>query len=63
VPRTSSLDATCFRLAQLDDLPHESVRPIVERALGFLAARQRDDGSWAGDLEATLAAVLALLDG
>jgi hypothetical protein len=34
-PRTSSLEATCFRLAELDDLPHDAVRPIVERALGF----------------------------
>ncbi|WP_127545611.1 prenyltransferase/squalene oxidase repeat-containing protein [Actinoplanes sp. OR16] len=40
-----SVDATCFRLAELDDLG--SLRgPVVERALNWLAAAQRGDGTW-----------------
>ncbi len=40
-----SVDATCFRLGELDDLGglHGDV---VDRALGWLAACQRRDGTW-----------------
>lgn len=40
-----SLDATCFRLAELDDLG-ALARPPARRALYWLASRQRPDGSW-----------------
>ncbi len=44
----SSVDATCFRLAELDDLG--GLRgPQVERALAWLVRTQRDDGSWQED--------------
>jgi hypothetical protein len=40
-----SIDATCFRLNELDDLG--GLRgPVVERALHWLAAAQRGDGTW-----------------
>jgi len=40
-----SVDATCFRLSELDDLG--GLRgPAVERALNWLAAGQRPDGTW-----------------
>jgi hypothetical protein len=40
-----SVDATCFRLNELDDLGglHGDV---VDRSLAWLAAAQRDDGTW-----------------
>ncbi len=41
----ASLDATCFRLAELDDLGALS-RPGPRRALNWLAAGQRPDGTW-----------------
>jgi hypothetical protein len=41
----ASIDATCFRLAELDDL-HALGRPAALRALDFLANRQRPDGTW-----------------
>jgi hypothetical protein len=40
-----SVDATCFRLAELDDLGGLH-GPIVERALAWLASVQRPDGTW-----------------
>jgi hypothetical protein len=40
-----SIDATCFRLAELDDLGALS-RPAARRALYWLASRQRPDGTW-----------------
>ena len=44
----ASIDATCFRLAELDDLAGLS-RPSAVRALRWLAGRQRLDGSWEED--------------
>src|SRR5262249_7056150 len=44
----ASVDATCFRLAELDDLGALG-RPAALEALGWLAARQRPDGSWEED--------------
>lgn len=50
----ASVDATCFRLAELDDLAGLG-RPSALRALQWLAARQGFDGFWEEDL--SLAAV------
>jgi hypothetical protein len=44
----ASVDATCFRLAELDDLGALS-RPPAKRALDWLAGRQRLDGFWEED--------------
>ncbi|WP_206024919.1 prenyltransferase/squalene oxidase repeat-containing protein [Micromonospora zingiberis] len=44
----ASVDATCFRLAELDDLGALS-RPAARRALDWLAAAQRQDGCWEED--------------
>lgn len=44
----ASVDATCFRLAELDDLAGLH-RPAAARALRWLAARQRPDGCWEED--------------
>jgi len=44
----ASVDATCFRLAELDDLSGLT-RPAAKRALDWLAARQRLDGCWEED--------------
>jgi hypothetical protein len=41
----ASIDATCFRLAELDDLAALG-RPAARRALDWLAGRQRPDGTW-----------------
>ncbi len=41
----ASIDATCFRLAELDDLGGLD-RPAAREALGWLASRQRPDGMW-----------------
>ncbi len=43
-----SVDATCFRLNELDDLGSLHGEP-VDRALAWLAAVQRQDGSWQED--------------
>ncbi|MFY1635831.1 prenyltransferase/squalene oxidase repeat-containing protein [Solwaraspora sp. WMMB335] len=44
----ASVDATCFRLAELDDLGALD-RPAARKALDWLVARQRPDGSWEED--------------
>ena len=46
----SSLDATCFRIDQAEDLG-ASAAELVERGLRFIAGRQRDDGSWEEEAE------------
>jgi len=43
-----SVDATCFRLGELDDLGGLH-GPEVERALTWLASAQRPDGTWQED--------------
>jgi hypothetical protein len=43
-----SIDATCFHLAELDDLGALD-RDAARRALGWLAARQQPDGMWEED--------------
>jgi hypothetical protein len=46
--RVPSVDATCYRLGELDDLG--GLRgPAVDRALNWLAGAQRDDGTWQED--------------
>jgi hypothetical protein len=44
----ASIDATCFRLSELDDLAGLG-RPSARRALDWLAVRQRPDGTWEED--------------
>lgn len=44
----ASIDATCFRLAELDDLGGLG-RPAARRALDWLATGQRPDGTWEED--------------
>jgi hypothetical protein len=44
----ASIDATCFRLAELDDLGALD-RPAVRRVLDWLTAIQRPDGTWEED--------------
>ncbi|MFG1775203.1 prenyltransferase/squalene oxidase repeat-containing protein [Micromonospora sp. NPDC049051] len=46
--KISSVDATCFRLSELDDLGALG-RPAARRALDWLAARQLPDGGWDED--------------
>ncbi len=46
--RVASIDATCFRLAQLDDLGALSRHP-ARSAVHWLASRQRLDGTWQED--------------
>jgi hypothetical protein len=49
----ASVDATCFRLGELDDLGGLHL-PAAQRAVQWLAGVQRDDGTWEED--ASLAA-------
>lgn len=44
----ASVDATCFRLAELDDLGALG-RPAARNALDWLAGQQRPDGTWEED--------------
>jgi hypothetical protein len=44
----ASIDATCFRLAELDDLGALN-RPAARRALDWLTTRQRPGGTWQED--------------
>jgi len=44
----ASVDATCFRLAELDDLGAID-RPAARRALAWLGRSQRPDGMWEED--------------
>jgi len=46
--RVASIDATCFRLAQLDDLGALGRHP-ARSAVHWLASRQRLDGTWQED--------------
>ena len=43
--QVASIDATCFRLAELGDLGALD-RPAARQALAWLASVQRPDGSW-----------------
>jgi hypothetical protein len=45
----SSLDATCFRLAQGEGLGIGPWYPAFVQAVAFLRAHQRQDGSWEED--------------
>jgi hypothetical protein len=45
----ASVDATCFRLGELDDLGALG-RPAARKALDWLAARQSRDGCWEEDV-------------
>lgn len=42
----SSIDATCFLLEQLRDLPPLTGSPMASRALSYLRRMQNRDGSW-----------------
>ena len=45
----SSIDTTCFRLAQANQVGVGADRPEVTAMFRFLVARQRTDGSWEED--------------
>jgi hypothetical protein len=55
-PGYSSLDATCFRLAQAEALALRQGEPAVRRAVGFLIQRQGRDGAWEEDAAVAKAA-------
>lgn len=47
----SSLDATCFRLAQAEQLGISQSEAAVMQAVNFLIQRQSSDGSWEEDIK------------
>ena len=52
----SSLDATCFHIAQAAQLGVSAAQPNLARALSFLKQRQNKSGSWEEDARVTDAA-------
>jgi hypothetical protein len=42
----SSLDATCFHLAEAEQMGISHAEPIIQRAIHFIERRQRTNGSW-----------------
>ena len=52
----SSVDATCFQLAQADQLGFDRRSPLFIDAVRFLAERQRADGYWEEETEVADAA-------
>ncbi|MFZ5817246.1 MAG: prenyltransferase/squalene oxidase repeat-containing protein [Bacillota bacterium] len=44
--RPSSIDTTCYLLAQMKDIPPLAGSPMASRALAFLRRTQEPDGSW-----------------
>lgn len=49
LPEYSSLDATCYQLAQLDQMGIDRRGLLIIDAVRFLVERQQLDGSWAED--------------
>ena len=49
----SSLDATCFRLAQAEQLGLDAQTPFIQKALDFLSQRQLDNGWFEEDQAVT----------
>jgi len=50
LPDFSSLDATCFHLAQAQQLGMSINEPAITTALAFIAERQKNDFSWEEEL-------------
>jgi hypothetical protein len=45
-PDYTSIDATCYQLAQAEQAGFDRLTPFIVDAVRFLAERQRPDGSW-----------------